>query len=385
MIARELGLGNLGGGLGGLGGLLGGGGTGGGLPDGQIYGLTPDTAPNPAPLRGGTGTSFSGLTPDGKLYLTSASTFGVGPQLQGGFGPMAADSILFETDTGAAVPDTGIPTTAMMPTFSADGKMLVFSDAAQGGKAIVVMDFDPKARKASNARTLVTHAKLLGWPFVLPDNRAVVYSITDRSDYGGAGIGIIGFFGSGPFSDLGIVDIQTKRSFLLSQAVGFRSQTDADANKTYLPFGAPELHQHYYPTVSPVSGGGYFWLFFDSVRHYGNQGLRRQLWGAAIAVASIGELSTGNYDKDPSFPAFYLAGQELPVANHRAFTALDPCRADGQSCESGVDCCNGFCTNGVCGRDMPRCSMTNETCTKSSDCCNKSDSCIGGFCGIILN
>jgi hypothetical protein len=246
------------------------------------------------------------------------------------------------------------------------------------------MDFDVATRKASNARTLLTHDKLLGWPFVLPDKRAVVFSVTDRTDYGGGGVGITGLFGKGPYSDIGIVDIQTKKAFMLAQTIGFRTQADADAEKTYLPFGAEELHQHYYPTISPVAAGGYFWLFFDSVRRYGNQGLHRQLWGAAISIATVTELTTGNYEKDPSFPAFYLAGQELPVANHRAFTALDPCRNDGQSCESGIDCCNGFCTNGVCGRDVPRCSMTNEACTKSSDCCNKSDSCIGGFCGIIL-
>jgi hypothetical protein len=135
----------------------------------------------------------------------------------------------------------------------------------------------------------------------------------------------------------------------------------------------------------PVSAGGYFWLFFDSVRHYGNAGLHRQLWGVAIAIASVGELSVGQYESDPSAPAFYLAGQELPVANHRAFTALDPCRKDGASCETGIDCCNGFCTNGMCGRAVMRCSETNEACTKKSDCCKTSDQCIGGYCGVVLD
>jgi hypothetical protein len=383
MTARELGFGRPGGGApGGPGGLLGGGG-GGGASDGQIYGLTPTTAANPNPLRGGSGTSFAGLTPDGKLYLSSASTEAVGPQLQGGLGPSSADSVLYETDTGTVVTGTGIPTGAMMPTFSADGSLLVFSDVAKGGKAIVVMSFDVNARKASNMRTLVSHSNYLGWPFVLPDKRAVIFSITTRADFGGAGVGIMGGAATGPASDLAIVDIQTGKVFLLAQAIGFRTQADADAKKTYLPFGDAELHQHYYPTVSPVAAGGYFWVFFDSVRHYGNQGLHRQLWGTAISIASISELSTGSYDRDPSFPAFYLAGQELPVANHRAFTALDPCRADGASCESGIDCCNGFCTNGICGRDVPRCSQINETCKTSNDCCNK-ESCIGGFCGVVL-
>ena len=95
---------------------------------------------------------------------------------------------------------------------------------------------------------------------------------------------------------------------------------------------------NYFPTVSPVAAGGYFWLFFDSVRHYGNLGVQRQLWGAAIDIAA-----DGSYAVDRSHPAFYLPGQELGTGNHRAFAALDPCKKDGDSCTSGIDCCGGFC------------------------------------------
>lgn len=398
MVAMELGLGGLGGLLGGssgsnpldaIGSLLGGtGGAGGGIAgtisSGPVYALTPDTAPNAAPARSATSTSFAGLTPDGKFYLSSAATVAAGPQLQGGFGVGTGESFLIETDTGNVVADTGIPTTAMMPTFSADGTLLTFSDATQGGRAIVVMDFDMKTRKAKNARTVVSDSRFLGWPFVLPDNRAVVFSITDASNFSGGGVGISPIVPRGPTGDLGIVDLATKKVSLLAKAVGFANEADANAGKTYLPFGAEELHQHYYPTVSPVASGGYFWIFFDSVRHYGSKGSRRQLWGAAIAIQSRSELSTGAYDGDPSFPAFYLAGQELDVANHRAFTALDPCRKDGAKCESGIDCCGGFCSNGMCGRDMHRCSQTNEACTMKSDCCRAQDECIGGYCGVVL-
>jgi hypothetical protein len=183
-----------------------------------------------------------------------------------------------------------------------------------------------------------------------------------------------------------LVDLDSGDSTILARAMGYHTASDAKQDKTYLPFGQEDLYRSYYPTVSPVAGGGYFWIFFDSIRHYGNLGLRRQLWGAAIAVrAGASELITGSYSEDSSFPAFYLPGQELPVANHRAFTALDPCRPDGASCETGVDCCNGFCTNGICGVDMPRCAMTGETCKADKDCCNYPDDfCVGGFCGPIV-
>jgi hypothetical protein len=174
---------------------------------------------------------------------------------------------------------------------------------------------------------------------------------------------------------------------LLAKAMGFATPQDATSNDSYLPFGAAEeTHHNYYPTVSPVAAGGYFWVFFDSYRHYGNLGLQRQLWGAAVDVSA-----EGKYTSDPSHPAFYLTGQEFGTGNHRAFTALDPCRKDGDACATGIDCCGGFCTNGKCGvppppppGDDPRCAKTDENCAGGTACCEETDHCIAGHCGTII-
>jgi len=61
---------------------------------------------------------------------------------------------------------------------------------------------------------------------------------------------------------------------------------------------------------------------------------------------------------DPSHPAFYLPGQELESGNMRAFATLAPCRANTVSCESGADCCGGFCREVSRSPDAsPRCSV----------------------------
>ena len=167
---------------------------------------------------------------------------------------------------------------------------------------------------------------------------------------------------------------------MLYEAMGFHTAQDATSGTTYLPFGADDVHHVYYPTVSPVPAGGYVWVFFDSMRHYGNRGAARQLWGTALTLSP-----DGTYKSDPSHPAFYLAGQDFTTANHRAFTALDPCKQDGATCETGVDCCNGFCTNHVCGvPQMPRCSQTSEACKSSADCCDQRERCINGFCSTFI-
>jgi hypothetical protein len=149
--------------------------------------------------------------------------------------------------------------------------------------------------------------------------------------------------------------------------------------------------------VSPVAAGGYFWVFFDSLRHYGGMGAQRQLWGTAVDISP-----DGTYTRDLSHPAFFLPGQELGTGNHRAFAALDPCRGDGQRCSSGVDCCNGFCgvpegpelvdgttgLMGYCGTKQRLCALSDERCATSEDCCppaagELANTCIAGFCAFV--
>ncbi len=354
----------------------------GGTADGEVYGLTPTTAANPTPARTATGTAFVGLYPDGSVYLSTAVVNGVGPRINGAL-PMLgnASAALYETDTGNVVNGTGIPTTAEMPTFSPDGTLVVFTDYAIGNAhGLATMSYDSTQRKASSYKEIYYDTQIYpGWPFLLPDNGGVIFAAGASNDFSGGGAGIDQGV-TGPVSDLAVVDLASDTTTPLYQAMGFLSSQAVSANQTDLPYGQEELHHSYYPTVSPVAAGGYFWVFFDSVRHYGNKGVARQLWGTAITVSA-----NGKYAADPSHPAFYLPGQEFASANHRAFTALDPCRADGSSCTSGIDCCSGFCTNGVCGiPQQPRCSSTGEACKKSADCCDPTDSCIGGFCSFVI-
>jgi hypothetical protein len=218
----------------------------------------------------------------------------------------------------------------------------------------------------------------------MPDDRAVLFALTNDPEFSGKG----GFIAippyapaslNGPPSDLYLLDLDGTVPVMLARAMGFDDAADATAGTTYLPFGlAEEAHQNYYPTVSPVPAGGYFWVFFDSIRHLGNLGRQRGLWATAVAVSP-----DGDYTTDPSHPAFYVPGQEYGAGNHRAFTALDPCLANGAACTTGVDCCNGFCTDRIC--DQPtRCSELDEACQTSADCCNAANRCIGGFCSLIL-
>jgi hypothetical protein len=356
--------------------------------NGATYALTPTVSVNPTPLvASAPNGTFTGVYPDGTLYVGNCHPNGGfgGPRPGGPLATGPQDAGLFETNTGNAVSGSGIPDGVMMPTFSPDGKTLVFTDSAiASGGGMATMSFDLPSRKASAYKKIYQVSGTTtypGWPFFLPDNGAVVFAIGTAADYSGSGVGLgvmgaVGLTGA-PTSDLYILDSASGNTVILAQAMGYATAADASSNTTYLPFGASdELHHNYYPTVSPVAAGGYFWVFFDSYRHYGNFGLVRQLWGTAVDVRSDGK----TYQIDPSHPPFFVTGQEIGTGNHRAFTALDPCHADGTTCTTGVDCCGGYCTNGMCGLPVPRCSNIDETCGPGHACCDTTAMCINGFC-----
>lgn len=223
--------------------------------------------------------------------------------------------------TGALVSNSGIPAGAMVPAFSPDGSLLVFNDfAIDGGKGLALMDFSETARTTSNYRVLFLDSMYYpAWPSFLPDGRAIVFQRGAGADFSGGGTGILQNVTPGPKSDLFLIDTTTHTPTLLARAMGFKSAADAASDNTYLPFGTGEAHQNYSPTVSPATSGGYVWVFFDSMRHYGNLGLLRLIWGAAVDVAP-----DGSYAADPSHPAFFLPGQQLGTGNFRPVAALDP-------------------------------------------------------------
>jgi hypothetical protein len=276
------------------------------------------SSPMPTPQSTAPGAEFAGVYPDGTVYVASAHpTAGGGPMSRGGGVTNAA---LYDTATGTLIDGSGIPTGACMPMFSPDGQQLAFTDfGASAGHSLALMRFSIATRAASTYQTLFTsQSQYLGWPAFLPDGGAVVFAQGAAADFSGGSVGLIPVV-VGPATDLFIVDIATKTTTPLAQAMGFHSIADMTAQTTYLPGGMADLHQSYYPTVSPIPSGGYAWVLFDSARSYGNQGAHRALWGTAITIAA-----NGSYLADPSHPAFYLPGQDANTPNFRAVSVPDP-------------------------------------------------------------
>ena len=336
------------------------------------------------------------------------------------------DSHLFARANGNEVAATGwdgVVATAVTPTFSTDGKQLAFNFwegvATNGvqpgnGRSLAVMDFacgspDGGAGCAnppytfSNAREVyrdTTNSRYVGWPAFLPDGKSLVFHNTLKyptnwnscpaAPTAGTAYNCELSTWNGAQAELWFTDVPA--------APGPTQPIPLDGlnGKGYLPTNT--LHPtdavlNYEPTVNPIASGGYYWIVFTSRRMYGNVAagdpydngdgtiaIPKKLWVAAIDIHPTP-------GKDPSHPAFYLPGQELQAGNMRGHWVVDPCKANGTSCETGDECCNGFCRQPGDGgalqcTDKPQgCAQEFENCTTDADCCGTPTyTCINNRC-----
>jgi hypothetical protein len=390
--------------------------------------------------------AFAALTPDGTLALTNGNP-GLGPpDLPHGFSGMYP-SALVNTATGAPVSSpslTQLVGVAQTPAFSPDGKSVAFinGDMAPATRPLSLMDFDGTSvfsnlRVLRNETEMTTNAanasvgwtpspappatpttfpppgparpKTIAWPSFTPDGQGIIYHLGDSFD--SAGFNLSGGNAESPpqYAELRLIELDGTVKTL--NALNGRDATGTSV----LPYGeAVDNNVNYEPNVMPLPVGGYYWVVFTSRRAYGNivapgraattqpfdvpaqdpwgsnagPSPRKKLWVAAI---DLNHADATNLD--PSHPAFYLSGQEVESANMRGFAALAPCLADGATCETGSDCCGGFCRQA--GNDssgapilecvappMNTCSNIDEPCMTSADCCDISNLCIGGRCAM---
>ena len=322
------------------------------------------------------------VSPDGKFVVVDALANQLGAPISTG---------MFSTLDGSPVANNGLPNERMyMPAFSPDGSSLVFVTgtnpntnywAATGAPGkLRVLDFNPKNNPMfSNERDLVLAGadptkQLISWPSVAPDGKWSIYSRLNWTDPA-SNHNLTSFL---PIDgDLYLADVKN----------GGNEVKLANLDGDGYPFaaGVRDLNKNFEPSIAPVAAGGYFWVVFHSRRTYGNvltagPDAVKQLWIAAID-------QNPKPGVDPSHPAFRLPGQAIDTLNLRGYFALDPCKADGQSCTSGTDCCNGYCDPSpdggapVCG-PKKGCANNGDKCDVSADCCGAASgtTCINHVC-----
>ena len=355
------------------------------------------------------GATYPGVYPDGSKMLTEA----------GALYPLPNDSSPIAT-TGLTSFSTDLGT----PTFSPSGTQIAFNPLkgpANAAQTLYSMTFDPVNNVFTKPVLIVDDSAQPaetrpGWPAFLPDGKSVVFHQQSKAGADGNTSGALWTRKGSKAQIAWTSAADATHVTALNQLNG----KDASGN-VYLPKLAQpitltctgdgvsvggidpdhgdDVDTNYEPTVNPVPSGGFVWVVFTSRRLYGNEAVippfcsdprgvdliknitTKKLWVAAIDLSAPP-------GADASHPAFYLPGQELLAGNSRGFWVLDPCKADGQSCDTGDQCCNGYCEpNGaggalICSSTPPtaHCSMEQEKCTTPADCCNSNDLCVNGFC-----
>jgi hypothetical protein len=370
-------------------------------------------------------TTFPAIYPDGSKELAADGTLY----------PLPDNTTALATPAASGL--SAIAGNLGSPAFSPDGKLLAVNAMSGTNQTLTILNFDPTTYKVTNPVVVVDDtaspaATRPGWPAFFPDGSSVVFHQQSVAGADGNGSGTM-YTRKGAKAQLAWTSATDKTHVTALNALnGF----NADGMTSYLPkLAAPvilktaaggtcnpatpnaacckgdgvvvdsinpahddDVDLNYEPTVNPLASGGYAWVVFTSRRMYGSvadippycsdprgvdliQNITpKKLWVAAIDL-------NGHPATDASHPGFYLPAQELLAGNSRGFWVLDPCKADGSTCDTGDQCCNGFCEPGqggalVCS-NMPNngsCSGTSEHCDKTSDCCDSADKCVGGFC-----
>ena len=138
--------------------------------------------------------------------------------------------------------------------------------------------------------------------------------------------------------------------------------------------GARDLGASAEPSVAPVASGGYFWVVMHRSRTYGNI-----LTGDRIdreAALGGGDRPEPHARQGPEPPGVLdpRTGHD-DAQPHAASWALTPCKANGQGCSNGTDCCGGYCADDAdagalsCRSTPQGCSQNGDKCTQTSDCC----------------
>ncbi len=323
------------------------------------------------------GYHFLSFSPDGARALASRAPNGEGRD--------ETELVLLDGSSGARIAATGLPTeSAGYPAWSPDGSWVAWmgggGDGPRGTSEATHIAIAPVLAGDAFGDAVVLHegerlegASLEGGrtdarPTWSPDAAWLAFAHGDRS------VSATEIGEEAPRAALYLIAREGGAPVRLERGMGREGQVDA-----FWPVFSPFVTEE-------ADGTRLFWLAFYSRADYGNdragtaESDRRQLWVMAIDPerAAAGD--------DPSYPPYWLPGQDVLADDIAALWAPTACRARGDRCTSSSECCSGECA--AADPSMPdvltcepptACRRYGESCDQASDCCD--GVCTLGVCG----
>ena len=387
--------------------------------DGQsyLYDLTQSSVQGSAVQMAQQGTfTWAAMTGDGAYALTnSIDPSSTNQGVTSSAGGSATSSFWQFGPSPTSAPLTGLPSpvAAGYPSYSPDDKLVSYVDVTGATNNVdgplKVASYDAATHAFSGVTTLASPAsgQRIGYPVFLPDDSGLLFETEIRSSLtdqvmvtrNGARSELWWVNGAGAPTPVALANLNGKGYVPAGPNNHGASQGPDPRDGSNSEAGLDDTTLNYEPTVLPVVSGGYAWVVFTSRRMYGTE-LQSTPWQSwppdydttSLAQATVKKLWVAAIDlnapagTDPSHPAFYLPAQELLAGNSRGFWVLDPCKQNGSSCQSGDQCCNGYCEPGgdggalVCSTTPPSCAAVSDKCTTAADCCDSTNKCINGYC-----
>jgi hypothetical protein len=286
----------------------------------------------------------------------------------------------------------------LVPSFSPDGKKLVFVDGDTAGGAswrhgVSTYDVNLGSKSFSGRKKVFSTSSsgdVIKWPTFESDSSSVVFVRSSPSDMCTPGA-CDGKTGHG-YGNEAPSNYMQGVGKLFSVNAGSASPKAVELQNANVGERPDDANKAYQPTVLPTAAGGFRWAVFTSSRPYGHTlnpvGTDETCAAGQLWVTAIDDSPSASSDR--SHPAFWLPNQnaspdldDKSYTNERAYWVLDQCKPAGTSsasvCDTDSDCCAGS----KCRIDVPassppvrhcqevnQCSSVGESCSTSADCCS---------------
>jgi hypothetical protein len=304
------------------------------------------------------------VSPDGKYIVENNA------QLPG---PPGGSDGVFDAVSGQKIQNTGLEGVMLdYPAFGVEGTKLVYVEHNQ--RDLYAYDFDMATAKVSAQKQLISSGGELNLDGIFFPNVSPTIKSGQQAD------SVYAVYHRGKYPNSKDTRNGPGELYMASATEAGVEWRLAAANGDGYPFAAGDRDRayNYEPTFAPDTTGGYMWVVFTSRRTYGNRLVGgkaqvKQLWMTAVSLKPT-------KDKDPSYPAFWVPGQDPDTLNMRGYWALDPCIQQGNICTEDGECCDGQpCIDGLCGGPQ-ECAEIGEFCNGASDCCDPTALCLDGIC-----
>ena len=182
--------------------------------------------------------------------------------------------------------------------------------------------------------------------------------------------------------DVQLAALHRERRGRRYRAPARQAQRSEAAGTDYLPSPSDDYNLDFYPTVNPISAGGYFWAYFTSRRSYGNlyaKGSGRRGQQVDLGERDRHQPGAGRRSEPPRLLPARPGARQRQHPRVRRSRSLRGRRRDLRERPRLL---RRYVHVGQVRRARGVRHARTTSARPACPCCDSSDMCIGGYCGV---